>query len=328
MLMEIVANLFLFIENGVVKNLGVAPHSVEFADDKQIERFLKERVETDIAAASRHPLPVNAIKVWLGVDATDGLDYNYFSYLHRTGKALWLFEEPLKGIKAPEIPLVCFTPIIQNKPAFTSTVNANPLNDPVIASKEFGGCFRVDWLAAHITDDGLNIHDLLAEDFTAAIKVLYEKRHYVAALKLIVSFIDTLAFLEYGDVAKNFETWLQAFADLGPVGITADELWELRNSLLHMTNPMSRKVLSGKATRLFFYAGKGSREVLVDKESDTKMFCFEALYDALIAALEIWGNSFAGNLPKQLMFIKRYDTIMSEARLGALAHDHNPENVK
>ncbi len=325
--METVANLFLFIENGVIKSLGVVAHSVELGDDGQISQFLKERVIADSSIATRHPLPIDSIHSWLGVDAKSGLEYKYFAYLHRTGKALWLFEKPLQAINAPSNPFVCFTPIVENKPEFTSSTHANPLANPTIQSEEFGGIIKMDWLAANTTDDGLNIHDLLADDFTEAIKLLYQHKHYVAAMKLVVSFIDTLAYLEYGDVASNFETWLSTFANLAPVGIAPNELWELRNSLLHMTNPISRKVLSGKVTRLYFYTGTGSRTVLIDSESGTKMFSFEALYDSLILALEIWGKSFNGNLPKQLIFIERYDTIMSERRLGTVAQRAKPQQV-
>ena len=232
---------------------------------------------------------------------------------------MWLFEKQLQAINAPSTPFVVYTPIAENKPQFTSTIHANPIVNPEINSKDFGGTITLDWLPAYTNDAGLNIHDLLHDDFTEAIKLLYKHEHYVAAMKLVVSFIDTLAYLEYGDVAKNFDNWLSTFANLTPVGITTEELWELRNSLLHMTNPMSRKVLSGKVTRLYFHAGTDTKDVLIDNDIGTKMFSFSALYDALIEAVERWVKSFSGNLSKQLVFIERYDTVMSEGRLGTIA---------
>lgn len=58
--------------------------------------------------------------------------------------------------------------------------------------------------------------------------------------------LDTVAFIDKGDVKDNFCLWLDAYADLKPPGITAKELWEFRNGLLHMTNLHSRSVATGK----------------------------------------------------------------------------------
>ncbi len=43
----------------------------------------------------------------------------------------------------------------------------------------------------------------------------------------------------------NFSKWLAAYADLTPLGVTAKELWEFRNGLLHMINLSSRAVTAG-----------------------------------------------------------------------------------
>ena len=57
--------------------------------------------------------------------------------------------------------------------------------------------------------------------------------------------IDTLGFGEYGPVGNCFVTWLDEYCDMGQAGVTSPELWELRNSLLHMTNLDSNRVRSG-----------------------------------------------------------------------------------
>jgi hypothetical protein len=46
------------------------------------------------------------------------------------------------------------------------------------------------------------------------------------------------------------------------------------------------------------------------------MFSFEALYHAVIEAVGFWTKSYSGNLARQLELIQRYDTILSEGRLG------------
>ena len=48
-----------------------------------------------------------------------------------------------------------------------------------------------------------------------------------------MTFIDSAGFLEFGDTGDNtFVKWLNAYADLTAVGVTAEELWEHRNALL------------------------------------------------------------------------------------------------
>jgi len=315
---EMVANLFLYVESDVIKRLGAVAHDCG-GDDHEIEAFLQSQAAVDAERAVRYPLPVANIKSWLGIDADQGLPFEMFSYLARTGKALWLFEGPLQELKAPARPLVCITPIVDGKPRIDLLSHVDPPECPATLSEEFDGIVkRTDWLAAYVTPSGLNVHELLGDDFTHAIKLLYAHKHYVSAMKLIVSFVDTVAYLDLGDVAGNFETWLSKYASLAPVGVTPSEFWEFRNSILHMTNPLSRKVLSRKALSLNFYINSTSKSVRIDQEGGTKMFSFEALYEAIIEAVGKWTKSYSGDLSKQLEFIQRYDTILSEGRVGKL----------
>jgi hypothetical protein len=140
----------------------------------------------------------------------------------------------------------------------------------------------------------------------------------VSAAKLLVSFVDTVAYLEFGDVQGNYEKWLSAYAPLVSVGITASELWEFRNSLLHMTNPLSRKVLAGSVVSLNFCINAKLKKVRFDQAANTKLFSFEILYETIIQALDSWTKTYSGNLAKQLELIERYDTILSEARIARL----------
>jgi hypothetical protein len=313
---ETAVNLFLYVESDVINGLGAVAHALD-GDDHEIVAFLQSRVAVDAPQATRYPLPVPAIKSWLGIDAQEGLSFEVFSYLARTGNALRLFEGPLQDLKAPERPLVCITPIVDGKPRIDLRTHVDPPTCPVMLSQAFDGTVRLtDYLAAYLTPEGVSVHDLLGHDFTDAIKLLYEHKHYVSAMKLIVSFIDTVAYLDLGDVAGNYETWLSKHAVLAHVGITPSELWEFRNAILHMTNPFSRKVLSAKVLPLCFYIAPTSRGVRISQDGGTKMFSFEALYEAIIEAVGTWAKSYSGNLSKQLEFIQRYDTILSEGRVG------------
>lgn len=61
----------------------------------------------------------------------------------------------------------------------------------------------------------------------------------------------------YGDVRapSSFIRWLRDYADLAPLEITAEELWELRNGLLHMSNLNSSQVRSSSVRRISFRVG-------------------------------------------------------------------------
>ena len=106
----------------------------------------------------------------------------------------------------------------------------------------------IDYLTKYSTEDGFDLPRLLNDDFFVAIRLLFNNRCYVSAANLLMSFIDSIAFVEYGDCTggSNFCRWLESYVDLQSIGITAEEIWEHRNSLVHMTNLDSRKVLSGK----------------------------------------------------------------------------------
>ena len=311
-------NLFLYVENDVIKELGVVAHELEGSDD-QVIAALKSRVDVDFAKAPRYAVPAAKIKAWLGIDATQGLPLGTYWYLARTGKPLHIFAEPLDVIKAPENPIFCTTIIVGGKPQTEDLVRADMGSPQVMLSKQFGGlASNGDYLSAYLTPAGLDFDALLGNDFIDAIKLLYEHRHYVSAMKLLMSFIDSVAYLDLGDVAGNFVTWLAKYAVLTPVGVTPDELWELRNSLLHMTNPYSRKVLAGRVPPLSFHFDPASQNVRVDGITGTKMFSFESLYNAVIEAVGPWAKSHSGDLAKQLEFIQRYDTVLSEGRIGKL----------
>jgi hypothetical protein len=312
---ERVVNLFLYVERNLIKSLGAVAHDFE-GDDNSAKVFLQRRAGVDASLATRYPLPIADIKSWLGVDAGQGLSLEIFSYLRRIGKSIWLFEGPLRDLQAPEIPLVCITPIVDGKPLIDSVAHVNPPACPVIVSEVFDGIMRrTDWLAAYVTPSGLNVHDLLHDDFTEAIKLLYAHKHYTSAIKLLVSLVDTVAFLDLGDVTGNYEIWLSKHATLTQVGVTPSELWEFRNAVLHMTNPLSRKVLSGKVLALTFYTDPTFKSVRIDPDSGTKMFSFEALYEAIVEAVDAWTKSYSQNLSKQLEFIQRYDTILRKGEL-------------
>jgi hypothetical protein len=173
----------------------------------------------------------------------------------------------------------------------------------------------VDYLPKYMTGAGFDLPGLLNDDFFQPIRLLFNHRHYVSAAKLLMIFIDSVGFLEFGDTGENtFIKWLGAFADLKPVGVTAEELWEHRNSLLHMSNVDSRRILGGRVKRLMSYVGNLPADMPVES-ADTKYYNLFALIQATVAACSRWADSFNKDRSKFEHFLDRYDLIVSDARL-------------
>jgi hypothetical protein len=158
-----------------------------------------------------------------------------------------------------------------------------------------------------LTDEGFDLPRLLNDDYFLAIKLLFNNSYYVSATKLLISFIDTMGFVEFGDDGSNtFVRWVDTYVDLTPVGITAEELWEHRNSLLHMTNLDSRKVLAGKAKRLLCYVGTLPNG-FPSEDQDQKYFNLQKLIHTVAAGTSRWAATFNVDRSKFETFVN--DTI-------------------
>jgi len=170
----------------------------------------------------------------------------------------------------------------------------------------FGKYFNKQWL---------NFPGLIDDDFFEPIQLLFQNKYYVSASKLLMIFIDSVGYIEYGDVAENtFVKWLSSYADLSEVGVSAEELWEFRNSILHMSNLDSRKVQAGKVKRLVFYVGTLPNDIEIDTE-ETKHFSLQKLIPAIAEACGKWFNSYNLDRTKIYAFVKRYDLIVSDKRM-------------
>ncbi len=93
-----------------------------------------------------------------------------------------------------------------------------------------------DYLESYTTPDGFDMQRLLNDDYFNAIKLLFNSKYYVSCMKLIVSFVDTVSYLEFGDTPGAFVRWLKTYSAIDKLGITEQQLWEHRNSILHMSN--------------------------------------------------------------------------------------------
>jgi hypothetical protein len=316
---EPIYNLFIFLEGDAVSCFGAVSHLLEGRDSKK-KAFLQRAVTEDVGKAKIYPIPHVRIREKLCLGSHQKVDHQMLVYLMRTGQELSLFEEVLRDMSAPLHPLFCITMVQDGEVRIDYRQAVEPAGaDGEIFSSDFGGQIRkFDYLGKYTSSRGLDLDALFEDDFLCAIRILFENKLYVSAMKLLLSFIDTLAFLEYGNVLGNFSDWLEAYADLTPVGITAAQVWALRCGLLHMTNSYSHSVLKGNEPPLCFYGNAPDREIKWNHDDSIAMFSFEGLYDAVVGAVGAWATHYSGNLERQFRFVERYDLILSEGRLARL----------
>lgn len=179
----------------------------------------------------------------------------------------------------------------------------------------------VDYFGRYFNEDGFDFGALLNADFFHPIRILYQAQHYVSATKLLVVAIDSIAHIEFGDTPGAFIKWLATYADLEKLRITPEELWEQRNSLLHMSSLKSRKVNSGSVRSLVAYVGNIPPDVELD-ESLTGYYDLRQLILEFGAATARWVETYDKDRSKIHSFVERYDQIASDARMLTIDIDN------
>jgi hypothetical protein len=316
---ETVFNLFLFISNNIINEIGVVSHQLNGTDKEKLF-FLQSQVDNDLKNAKKIPIPSKFSRSDAGSHPVL-FHHERYNAMMRLGRHLQLFEEIFQNLNAPDKPLLVITSIVDGKIIIDAMTELDSLRLSLFQNSRITGSgIMIDYLEYYTTARGFDISNLINDDYFLSIKLLYNNRHYVSAAKLLFSFIDTIAYLEFGDISKNFQKWLDCYADLSRVGVNSSELWEMRNSLLHMTNPDSRQVLSGRVRRLVFYVGNLPESTPIEDET-AKYFSLNDLIDAIISALQRWFLSFNENPSKMEDFIIRYDRILSDTRYAVFSHD-------
>ena len=123
----------------------------------------------------------------------------------------------------------------------------------------------------------------LAHGLFHAIGVVLSCGCMVSALKLLLSAVDTLAALDSNDGTtsrKRFRNWLDTYADLSHAGVTAEEVYSLRCSLLHTTTLESKSVRASKCAMLIPYK-RPADPALLKTSSNQKPFEIGDLVDAI-----------------------------------------------
>ncbi|PTV96024.1 hypothetical protein C8J27_103355 [Rhodobacter aestuarii] len=301
---ERIFNFFVYFERGVARQLGVWFHKRSGSDAEKTD-FLRSQITTDLLRARRYDLPRQFTpEQWRAQLRINGAEP--------------LLDPIVAVLNAPRRSfLYCLTPVLDGVPLWDQVSGPGPLRGEDVT--DFGREGHMpDYLVEYTDGPVFHFDRLINDDFFDAIRVLFNAGHYVSASKLLMSCIDTLAFVEFGDVRGNFADWLSRYCDLSLVGLTPEELWEYRNAVLHMTSLDSRRVIKGEVARIAPYiAERGTKPPL--KGDTEKPFNLLDLIDAIALGICSWGASFNSSPEKVVDFIARYDVTISDKRLAWIA---------
>lgn len=173
-----------------------------------------------------------------------------------------------------------------------------------------------DYIGTYFTQEGFDFHGLIDDDFINPVRILFQAKHYVSALKLLMVAIDSVGYVEFGESKSNpFVSWVDCYAKIDEFSITSAELWEHRNSLLHMSNLSSRKVQSGKIRKLVGYIGVMPKGLGLST-AKIGYYDIQKLILEVGHALNRWIATYEVNREKIDLFVERYDLIASDARMA------------
>nr|WP_158163330.1 hypothetical protein [Vibrio mimicus] len=311
-MIETVFNIFYFVSDDQqsIVELGVVAHKLSGSDEYKIN-FLQQNVQNDSLVCVRYPVPTGL------ADKSGKLSMVQFNSMIRLGRSIELFEDIFKTLKAPENVLYISTPVVDDTPTFDIQSNHGVLYlTDHQGHPKLGTGHMSDYLEQYFVDGKFDIASLIHNDHYIAIKQLFNSQHYLSSMKLLVSFVDTMGYLDFGESGNVFVLWLRKYAVLADLDITEEELWEFRNSILHMTNLDSRKVKQGKVERVSFTIAPAGTKTF--KDHDTKYFNFVDLIAELQKAMERWLLSYVETPQKLVDFVARYDRVVADSRYAEL----------
>jgi hypothetical protein len=302
---ERIFNIFVYFDSGgPAIEYGVYYHLMGGSDQEKTD-YLLSRIDKDHPIARRFRFPRSfTSEEWFAV--------------FRHGHQLEYFEEAFALLRAAAAPVFCITSVVDGTPTVDKEVGPEPYRGDAVTALEGRGALP-DYLVDYANGDTFRFTDLIHDDYFKAIRTLFNTRLYVSCSKLLMSCVDTLAFVEYGDDHRNFTKWLDTYVDLTPNGISSDELWEFRNSILHMTNLASRKVVAGKVASIMPYVG-GPETMPSTASNVPKPFNLSELIKSIGKGIGKWGEAYNTDRDKMLKFIERYDLMISDSRMVWVRH--------
>ncbi|MGZ4958705.1 MAG: hypothetical protein ACXV7J_05595 [Methylomonas sp.] len=292
---EVIYNLFVYTDGKIITDLGFVQYNIveDGSDEKKIE-FLRARALLDHGEAYKAKVVSPEINL-----------ESYYSK-HRLGTAIAMFEEFFQLANAPPDPMVAMTVVENGEVRIDSSYIGSSLD---LSDKTAG---FVDYLVHYTSDNGIDFGQMFEDDYFKAIKLLFNNGLLVSSAKLLMVFVDTVAFVEFGDEQGSFVKWLDTYTSLSSIDLDASELWEFRNGVLHMSNLHSRRVLSGKVLRLVPCVNLD--ETFFDEVRKEKQFDLLSLIEIIVAGVAKWVETYNVDRTKLEKFVERYDTVISDAR--------------
>ena len=164
----------------------------------------------------------------------------------------------------------------------------------------------------YVKDGIFDITALINDDFVNAIRILWQAKHYNSALKLLLCLIDTMSFVSTGRSSPgNFKQWLSKFVDLQSIGVNADEIWEHRNAVLHLSTYESNKVRDGSIRKLVPFVGRRS----LPPSNEQTFYDMHALLVVVFAGLGKYLNIMDESEEMRRIFCDNYEKTVSDAFL-------------
>lgn len=298
--MEKIFNIFLFVNNGLISELGYVAHCIDGSDATKLA-FLQNNLKSD------HK---NSVRIQI-----QEITHEEYVSKQRLGSSILLFEEVFLKENASANPLMCVTPVCDGQIRYDFQSEIGPLNMEELDLQRLYLGKMPDYLQSYVSDDVFDMSALINDDYLKAIKLLFNERKYVSCAKLLLSMIDSIAFIEFGDGRDIFKKWLNTYVELSNVKISDDELWEFRNSLLHMSNLHSRAVIAKKVASLIMYVGSAEKYEPKNTER-TKHFDLWAFIQEVNEGLGHWLKTYSLEPAKMEKFVERYDLTVSDARMA------------
>ncbi|MCS4272469.1 MULTISPECIES: hypothetical protein [Raoultella] len=303
-MLEDVYNLFYFASSDDrITHVGIVAHKVNGTDEEKINH-LKKHIYSDVAICEHYDVDPSA----LGEEQF--LSNSRFSAMARVGNPLIVFDTALQAKNASRNPLVIYTAIKNGQVQIDASIPADKevrISD-FTANSVPGVKEMPDYLDKYFVNGVLKFKELLVDDHVKPIHLLFKNKHYLSSIKLLMSFIDTIGYLEFGGVNKAFPKWLDRYCDLTSLEITSGELYELRHSLLHMTNLNSRKVMQGDERRISYsIAPQGTP---TRTHSGITFFNYVDFIPLFEEGMNKWIATYDSE--KLTTFVERYDQILRE----------------
>ncbi|TDJ54150.1 MAG: hypothetical protein E2O46_05020 [Ignavibacteria bacterium] len=103
---EIILNIYLIINNGLVDEFRAVAYEKEGGDDNKII-FLKSRAKEDFNKAYKFDAPTD--------EKGQFMNYKRFHKFEKRGMHIQLFEEIFSKFNVPDKPLICVTPVVDGE---------------------------------------------------------------------------------------------------------------------------------------------------------------------------------------------------------------------